>query len=71
MLQSKQIDARGVSCPQPVIMTKKALEQNQGDVEILVDNSTARNNVERFVKGANLKSEMRELDGEYTIVVRR
>jgi tRNA 2-thiouridine synthesizing protein A len=71
MFQLKQIDARGVSCPQPVIMTKKALEQNQGDVEILVDNSTARNNVERFVKSASLKSEIKELDGDYSIVVRR
>ena len=71
MLQLKQIDARGVSCPQPVIMTKKALEQNQDNVEILVDNNTARNNVERFVKSLGLKSEIKELDGEYTLVVRR
>ncbi|MHB8126514.1 MAG: sulfurtransferase TusA family protein [Desulfitobacteriaceae bacterium] len=45
----EQIDVRGMSCPQPVLMTKKALERNSTGVVILVDSNTAKTNVERFL----------------------
>lgn len=44
----KKIDARGLSCPEPVIMTKKALSSKDSHYEILVDNITAKENVTRF-----------------------
>lgn len=44
-----KIDARGMSCPQPVIMAKNAIKKNPDQVEILVDNETAKGNVERFL----------------------
>jgi selenium metabolism protein YedF len=43
----KVVDCRGLSCPQPVIETKQALEKT-GKVTIIVDNQTARDNVARF-----------------------
>ena len=33
----KIVDARGYACPQPVIMTKKALENNGAPLQVLVD----------------------------------
>ena len=44
----KQVDARGLSCPEPVIMTKNALASKEAAYEVLVDNVTARENVTRF-----------------------
>ena len=42
----KIIDARGLSCPQPVILTKQVLDQNPKEVIItVVDNPTALENV--------------------------
>ncbi|MCX8110568.1 MAG: sulfurtransferase-like selenium metabolism protein YedF [Syntrophorhabdaceae bacterium] len=41
------IDARGLACPQPVLLTKKALETKK-DIIVLVDNETALENVKRF-----------------------
>ena len=41
----KKVDARGYSCPQPVLITKKSLEENPEGVEVLVDNNTACMNV--------------------------
>ncbi|MGD0822647.1 MAG: sulfurtransferase-like selenium metabolism protein YedF [Desulfomonilia bacterium] len=41
------IDARGLACPQPVILTKKALETND-DLIVLVDDTAARENVKRL-----------------------
>lgn len=41
------VDARGLACPQPVILTKKALSDN-GVVEVLVDDTAAFQNVKRL-----------------------
>lgn len=45
----KIVDARKLSCPQPVILTKKALEE-ASEVVTIVDNETARENVCRMGK---------------------
>jgi tRNA 2-thiouridine synthesizing protein A len=48
-MEKKIIDAKGLACPQPVVLTKNALaEITQGEVCMLVDNETARENVSRF-----------------------
>ncbi len=44
-----QIDARGISCPQPVLMTKNALDAGSTEVTVLVDSKTAKSNVERYL----------------------
>lgn len=44
-----KIDCTGLACPQPVLMTKKALEElTSGSATVIVDNAAARENVERF-----------------------
>lgn len=48
----KIIDARGLCCPEPVIMTKKALNENLNELRVIIDNKTSRINVERFLKVA-------------------
>jgi len=48
-MQTKIIDAKGLACPQPVVLTKQALDEiSQGDMCVLVDNETARDNVSRL-----------------------
>lgn len=44
---SVTVDAKGLSCPQPVLLTIKALEKNAGAVVVEVDHETAAENVER------------------------
>lgn len=44
---AETIDAKGLACPQPVVLTKKALETSD-TVMITVDNETARENVTRL-----------------------
>lgn len=61
------VDAKGLSCPQPVILTKKALESNN-DVTVVVDNETARENVKRLASSAGCTIEsIGESGGIYTI----
>ncbi|MFO8192172.1 MAG: sulfurtransferase TusA family protein [Bacillota bacterium] len=45
------VDARGLSCPQPVILTVEAIKNDiQGEIVILVDTDTSRENVIRAAK---------------------
>jgi selenium metabolism protein YedF len=56
-----EVDARGLSCPQPVILAKRALAESAGAVDVIVDNDVARQNVERMAdsQGWNAQSEKR------------
>jgi selenium metabolism protein YedF len=54
-----------MACPQPVLTTKKALEEmEQGEFVLVVDNPSARDNVERFVQsqGGKVSVEKKEDD---------
>jgi selenium metabolism protein YedF len=45
------VDARGLYCPQPVILTKRAMDENPGqDIITLVDNPAALENVCKLAK---------------------
>jgi len=47
----KTIDARGLSCPQPALLTRQALGSlDRGTVQVLVDSATARDNVARLAE---------------------
>jgi len=47
----KEIDCRGMACPQPVVTAKKALDESESEeFIIIVDNLAARDNVERFAQ---------------------
>ena len=45
-----EIDARGLSCPQPIIETKMAVDKKVTSMSVLVDNIAAKENVSRFAK---------------------
>ena len=62
------IDARGLNCPEPVIMTKKALDsQDVSEVLAIVDNRAALENISRLFKTMNLGSMVEEQDGLFYI----
>jgi len=56
---SSIVDARGLSCPQPVLLTVNEIKKTQkGEIVILVDTDTSKENVTRAAvsKGWSLKS---------------
>lgn len=66
------VDARGLSCPQPVIETKKALDKmSAGVAEILVDTVTSRENVIRFAQHAGWKAEWKETESGYSVTAKK
>ncbi len=64
-MEKNTVDARGLSCPQPVLMTKKAMESGDKAYEIIVDNGTAKENVTRFAQNAGYKVSVTEIDGDF------
>lgn len=63
-----QIDARGLTCPQPVIMAKKALEQiATGEIIAIVDNETAKENIITLAENSNLGVGVEKRDKDYYI----
>ena len=68
MYMLKEVDARGLACPKPVIQTKKAIEELQeGQVTTIVDNEIAKENVTKYAKSLQLNYQVREVDGFFHI----
>jgi selenium metabolism protein YedF len=69
----RRIDAKGLPCPQPLILAKKALEEGGFELlEIVVDNDSARENVSRFAEHEGHSVEAVEtVAGVTTIRIRR
>jgi TusA-related sulfurtransferase len=67
----KRIDARGLSCPEPVIMIRQAMASKEAEYEMVVDNVASRENVTRYAEHQGYKVEVKEADGEYTLKMTR
>ncbi|MDI6690034.1 MAG: sulfurtransferase-like selenium metabolism protein YedF [Actinomycetota bacterium] len=65
---SKIVDARGLPCPQPVILAKKALE-GEAEVEVLVDNEAARDNVSRLGRKMGCDIKVSTEGGDFRVVL--
>jgi len=64
------IDARGLVCPQPVILTNKACEEH-GDITTIVDNEVAKENVSRLARSKGFCVEIEEKDGLFYLHLTR
>ncbi len=67
----KEIDARGLACPAPVLQTKAALE-NEGAtaVRVTVDNTASAQNVTRFLQSRGFATETETIGTDLVIVGR-
>ncbi len=70
---SSTIDARGMSCPEPVLLTLNKLKELQkGELRVLVDTDTSRENVMRAAQsqGWTVK-EVLSLDSGYELMLNK
>ncbi|MGD8386893.1 MAG: sulfurtransferase TusA family protein [Desulfobacteraceae bacterium] len=70
---STTVDARGLSCPQPVLMTLDEIKkQGAGEIVVLVDTDTSKENVTRAAasKGWDVKGLEPEGEG-YRLVIEK
>ncbi len=63
------VDARGLSCPIPVIMTQKAMKSKDAYYEVLVDAKTPCENVTRYAESQGYSVAVDEKDGEFLLKI--
>ncbi|HOX25306.1 MAG TPA: sulfurtransferase TusA family protein [Candidatus Krumholzibacteria bacterium] len=54
---SKQVDTRGLSCPQPVVLVLRAIQQGDQMFEVLLDSEVACENVRRLLGSRGFRIE--------------
>lgn len=64
-----EVDARGLSCPQPLMMTADAIKSQSGAIKVLVSEPHQRTNVEKFAKDKGKKVTVTEVGSEFEIVI--
>lgn len=64
----KEIDARNLGCPQPVVLTKKALEEiASGEVLVRVNSEVSKDNVVKYATSQHYPVDVVAEDGEFAI----
>lgn len=66
-----QINARGLSCPQPVILTKNEVDKGEKKIEVLVDDGAPKENVSRFLTNAGYKVTFKDDDDGFIITANK
>ena len=65
---SEKIDARGLSCPQPVVLVKKAIDKlRKGEIEVYVDTVTSKEKVSRLAHNSGFQVTAQEKEGEFLL----
>ncbi len=65
----KEIDARGLACPAPVLQTKAALqEENIDHLRVVVDNAASQQNVQRFLESQGFEATLKQAGADYLVV---
>jgi len=69
----KMIDARGLSCPQPVLMTLNEIKAGKADeIIIMVDNDASKENVSRAaVSRGWTVTDIDEKGGVFNVKIRK
>ena len=65
----KEIDARGVSCPEPLMLTAQALKDSKETVKVLVTEPHQKMNVEKYAKDHGRKAVTEETEDGFAVVI--
>ena len=68
---TKQVDARGLSCPQPVILARQAIEAGGFPIEVLVETVTSKQNVQRAAEKLGCTVQVEEAGDEFKLMMTR
>lgn len=63
-----EVDVRGFSCPIPVVRTQKAIEENPGEVLLVItETGVTRENVSRLAKSKGYTIKIEEVGDDFHI----
>ena len=63
------LDARGISCPEPLIMLKNALK-TEAQLTMLVDNKATLDNCEKFAKKQGFAVDVEKDGDKFNMLIR-
>ncbi|MEW6142420.1 MAG: sulfurtransferase TusA family protein [Chloroflexota bacterium] len=65
-----EVDARGFSCPVPVMKADKAIGKNPKQaITVLVDNPASKDNVSRLARSKGYRVEVKTSEGGYCLTL--
>ena len=70
-LKLNKIDARGLSCPQPILLVKKGVEKSPEEIQVMVDNTAARDNITRFASNSGYKVETTVQGSDFLLTLQK
>ena len=65
------VDARGLLCPEPVVLTQRAIKDDTPSLTVLVDAMAAKENVTRFATSRGYDVSTAEENGEYKLELKK
>ena len=65
------VDARGLLCPEPVVLTQRAIKDGTQSLTVLVDAMAAKENVTRFAASRGYDVSIAEENGEYKLELKK
>ena len=68
---SDTVDARGLSCPQPVILAKNGIKKGIFPFNVLVDTTTSCENVTRMAEKNGCTVNVTEQNNEYILTINK
>lgn len=70
-MKNKIVDTRGQSCPIPLMLTKKALndKSHEETFSVLTDDETAKDNIERFLKDNKISFRSKKTEEGFLITI--
>ncbi len=68
-METKKINACGLSCPQPVLLTKEAIEKNSLPIQVVVDTQCAMENIFRLADNMRLNVEVTTEDDQFRLTL--
>ena len=65
-----EVDARGLSCPEPLLLATQALKDAGGDtVRVIVSETNARDNILRMCKKRKHTAEVEQQGQDYILTI--
>lgn len=65
----ERTDARGLACPEPVMLTRELVKKSPAGGEIIVDNTCAVENISRFAKNNGYAVEIKQEGVDYHLIL--
>jgi len=65
----KEIDARGLACPAPVLQTKAALQEEElPSLRVVLDNAASQQNVQRFLDSQGYETVLQSEGADFLVI---